>query len=111
MYRVHAISPHGFSAPSSDRRVNTPAAPTVVTPEPPDVVPPITERANVQDLGDITEQDGPRIILGGLEGAADAAHYYRFTLSEPRSFPPGPALAGERRRLGHRTGRQHGGSG
>ena len=84
VYRVHTISPHGVSAPSSDRRVNTPAAPTVVTPEPPDVVPPITERANVEDLGDITEQDGPQVIHDGLEGAADAADYYRFTLSEPR---------------------------
>ena len=84
VYRVLAVSPHGVSAPSSDRRVNTPAAPTVVTPEPPDVVPPITERANVQDLGDITEQDGPQVIHDGLEGAADAADYYRFTLSEPR---------------------------
>ena len=84
VYRVLAVSPHGVSAPSSDRRVSTPAAPTVVTPEPPDVVPPITERANVQDLGDITEQDGPQVIHDGLEGAADAADYYRFTLSEPR---------------------------
>ena len=84
VYRVHAISPHGVSPPSSDRRVNTPAAPTLVTPEPPDVVPPITERANVQDLGDITEQNGPQVIHDRLEGAADAAHYYRFTLSEPR---------------------------
>ena len=84
MYRVLAVSPHGVSAPSSDRRVSTPAAPTVVTPEPPDIVPPITERANVQDLGDITEQDGPQVIHDGLEGAADAADYYRFTLSEPR---------------------------
>ncbi len=75
MYRVLAISPHGVSAPSHDVEAHTPADPN----------PPVPEREGVQDLGDITEQDGPQFNRGALEGAADAAHYYRFTLSEPRS--------------------------
>ncbi len=75
VYRVLAISPHGVSAPSHDVEAHTPADPN----------PPVPEREGVQDLGDITEQDGPQFNRGALEGAADAAHYYRFTLSEPRS--------------------------
>ena len=75
VYRVLAISPHGVSAPSHDAQAHTPA----------DQNPPVPEREGVQDLGDITEQDGPQFNRGELEGAADAAHYYRFTLSEPRS--------------------------
>ena len=75
VYRVLAISPHGVSAPSYDVEAHTPADPN----------PTVPEREGVQDLGDITEQDGPQFNRGALEGAADAAHYYRFTLSEPRS--------------------------
>ena len=75
VYRVLAISPHGVSAPSHDVEAHTPADPN----------PPVPEREGVQDLGDITEQDGPQFNRNALEGAADAAHYYRFTLSEPRS--------------------------
>ena len=75
VYRVLAISPHGVSAPSHDVEAHTPADPN----------PAVPEREGVQDLGDITEQDGPQFNRGALEGAADAAHYYRFTLSEPRS--------------------------
>ena len=75
VYRVLAISPHGVSPPSHDVEVHTPADPN----------PPVTEREGVQDLGDITEQDGPQFIRGALEGAADAAHSFRFTLREPRS--------------------------
>ena len=75
VYRVLAISPHGVSAPSHDAQAQTPADPN----------PAVPEREGVQDLGDITEQDGPQFNRGALEGAADAAHHYRFTLSEPRS--------------------------
>ena len=85
VYRVLAISPHGVSAPSHDVEAQTPADPNPADPNPADPNPAVPEREGVQDLGDITEQDGPQFNRGALEGAADAAHYYRFTLSEPRS--------------------------
>ena len=60
VYRVLVISPHGVSAPSHDVEAHTPADPN----------PAVPEREGVQDLGDITEQDGPQFNRGALEGAA-----------------------------------------
>ena len=57
------------------------------TASPPDTTTPMdadAARAGASDLGDITALQGPRFPRGTVDGAADRADYYRFTLTEAK---------------------------